>query len=137
MDTIPIRLIFLLLQKLIIEKVSDVSPLYEIKITISFFSIAPREPWPASLASIKKLEIPTEEKVLLKIAPTAPDFPVPENITLPPFLFNILLTALSKDLLIVFFNFFIALVSSSITFFAICFKSIFFIQFFNVQMLII
>ena len=49
---------------------------------------------------------------------------VPENITLPLFLFNILLTASSKDLLIVFFNFFIALVSSSITFFVSSFPLI-------------
>ena len=86
LETIAISKIFFLLQKFIRENVSDVSPLYEIKITISFFWIAPNDPWPASFASIKKLEIPTEEKVLLNIAPTAPDFPVPEKITLPFFL---------------------------------------------------
>ena len=34
LETIPIKVIFLLLQKLIIENVSSVSPLYEIRITI-------------------------------------------------------------------------------------------------------
>ena len=44
LETIPIKVIFLLLQKLIIGNVSSVSPLYEIRITISFFSIAPNDP---------------------------------------------------------------------------------------------
>ena len=69
--------------------------------------------------------------MLLKISPIAPDFPVPEKIIFPFFLFNILLTALSKEEFIVFFNFFIAADSSSITFFAIFLKFIFFILMFK------
>ena len=89
---------------------------------MSFFVILPKSPWEQSLADIEKAGVPTEENVDAILEAIKPLFPTPAKITFD-WQFAITSTALLKEELIYFFNFFRPLISSSITFLAIFFKS--------------
>ena len=58
-------------------------PLNEAIINTSCFFIAPKEPWPASVGSNVKLEIPIDDSVLEIFSRIFADFPTPQQTTLP------------------------------------------------------
>ena len=104
---------------------SAVSPLKLIKINTSFELIFPKSPCEQELASTKKEGAPTDESVEEIFLAIIPDLPTPEIITLPFLQLLIAFTALSKETLILFFNFFKDCISKSITCFAIFLKLLF------------
>ena len=62
---------------------SELLPLKEAIIKISFFLIAPKDPCPASVGSKVKLEIPIDDRVLDIFSNIFADLPTPQQITLP------------------------------------------------------
>ena len=78
----------------------------------------PRSPWEQSFADSENEGVPTEESVAEIFAAINPLLPTPHSITLD-WHFDIASTASLNELLIEFFNFFRALISRSITLFAI------------------
>ena len=84
----------------------------------------PRSPCEQSFADSENEGVPTEESVAEIFAAINPLLPTPHSITLD-WHFDIASTASLNELLIEFFNFFKALISRSITLFAIFLKFFF------------